>query len=414
MKKLLASINKEARLVTRDWSGLALLFIMPVALVIVMTLIQDVTFRKLDETSLRVLVINNDHGEFGTALTSGLAETGFFIIDTIASDGDGEKKLVNSVSDGVYQVGIIIESGSTEFLKERSRMILQENFSATMPMKIYFDPVIRDGTRQLIRQTLENYMTRVEARFLFESLSDQWGDMFPLEADDMLERLPGIEMEESYAMTEDNPVIPNSVQHNVPGWTVFAMFFIVIPLTGNLIKERSSGASIRLRMMPVPAWILIGGKVIVYFMVCFLQFIILMLVGMLLMPVFGLPALDPGNNIASMIVIAGSIALAAIGFGLIISSVAETHDQAASFGTVAVIILAALGGAWVPTFVMPEAMQKISILSPMNWGLEGFYSIFLRGGGFTDILPYSLLLLVFFFVTATAGWYWDKKKRSSL
>jgi ABC-2 type transport system permease protein len=106
-----------------------------------------------------------------------------------------------------------------------------------------------------------------------------------------------------------------------------------------------------------------------------------------------------------------SIALAATGYGIMLAHIASTHEQAASFGTVSVIIMAALGGIWVPTFVMPELMRQISRFSPLNWGLEGFYDIILRGGGFLDIIPEISILLLFFLITFMAGLWFAGRNR---
>jgi ABC-2 type transport system permease protein len=38
----------------------------------------------------------------------------------------------------------------------------------------------------------------------------------------------------------------------------------------------------------------------------------------------------------------------------------------------------------VPKFVMPESMQRIAELSPMNWGLEGMLAVLLRGGALAE------------------------------
>lgn len=46
-----------------------------------------------------------------------------------------------------------------------------------------------------------------------------------------------------------------------------------------------------------------------------------------------------------------------IGFGIAIGTVAKTQEQSAPFGATAVVILAAIGGVWVPVFMMPRVMQ---------------------------------------------------------
>ena len=45
MTKLLATVKKEILLLIRDKVGLSILFLMPVALIFVMTLIQDSAFK---------------------------------------------------------------------------------------------------------------------------------------------------------------------------------------------------------------------------------------------------------------------------------------------------------------------------------------------------------------------------------
>jgi ABC-2 type transport system permease protein len=58
--KILATIYKEFLLLIRDPGGMALIFIMPLALVIVMALVQDAPFRDYQEIKLEVLFIDQD------------------------------------------------------------------------------------------------------------------------------------------------------------------------------------------------------------------------------------------------------------------------------------------------------------------------------------------------------------------
>ena len=58
MYKLLMTIRKEVKLLARDLGGLAVLFIMPVFLVIVVTLIQNNTYENITNQRLKLLVID--------------------------------------------------------------------------------------------------------------------------------------------------------------------------------------------------------------------------------------------------------------------------------------------------------------------------------------------------------------------
>jgi ABC-2 type transport system permease protein len=66
--KVIAAIKKEFLLLTRDPGGLALIFLMPLALVIVMALIQENTFRELQETRLDVLFVDEDRDALGASI----------------------------------------------------------------------------------------------------------------------------------------------------------------------------------------------------------------------------------------------------------------------------------------------------------------------------------------------------------
>ncbi len=218
--------------------------------------------------------------------------------------------------------------------------------------------------------------------------------------------------DEKYASGKENSIMPNSVQHNVPAWAVFAMFFILIPLTGNIIKERTSGSMLRIRLMPGSYLVTIMAKIFVYLVISIIQFILMLLVGILILPLFGLPVLNFGDHPLALFIMIIATGLAATGYGMALGAIANTHEQAASFGSVSVIIMAALGGIWVPVFAMPRMMQDISIFSPLNWGLEGFYAIFLRGGGLIEILPWAGLLTGFCLLTMGIAFYFLRLKKN--
>jgi len=95
--------------------------------------------------------------------------------------------------------------------------------------------------------------------------------------------------------------------------------------------------------------------------------------------------------------------MAATGYGILIAVYFKTAQQALSFGSVSVVILSAIGGVWVPIYVMPEILQTISRFSPMSWGLESFNDLFLRQASIQTILPNVLKLAGFALVTVSAS-----------
>jgi ABC-2 type transport system permease protein len=164
--------------------------------------------------------------------------------------------------------------------------------------------------------------------------------------------------------------------------------------------------------MPGSYWVTIIAKIMVYLLISIIQFILMMMVGIFILPLFGLPVLALGNHIIALLVMVIATGLAATAYGLALGAIANTSEQAASFGSVSVIIMAALGGIWVPVFMMPVMMQRISVISPLNWGLEGFYTIFLRDGNLMNILPQASLLLAFCGICMAVAFYFLRLKKN--
>jgi ABC-2 type transport system permease protein len=186
----------------------------------------------------------------------------------------------------------------------------------------------------------------------------------------------------------------------------------VIPLSINIVKEKNQGTFVRLRTNPVSYTIVLVGKTIMYSIICIIQFYMMVAVAVFIFPQIGLPALNIEGNLFLMSLVALFSGFAAIGFGILIGTIAKTQEQSAPFGATATIVLAAIGGVWVPVFAMPKMMQMIAKCSPMNWGLNAFYDVLLRKATLIDIFPEISLLFVFFTLTTTVAIFYDKKKRA--
>ena len=59
------------------------------------------------------------------------------------------------------------------------------------------------------------------------------------------------------------------------------------------------------------------------------------------------------------------------------------------------MILSAIGGIWVPLYIMPDAMRAFGRLSPLNWSMEAYNVVLLRDGRFGELAPFLLPLLIF-------------------
>lgn len=135
------------------------------------------------------------------------------------------------------------------------------------------------------------------------------------------------------------------------------------------------------------------------------------MVGTLLLPLLGTPALEITGNKAAIVALVACAALAATGFGVLLGTFATTYEQVSTVGSVTIVISAALGGIMVPTFMMPVAMQTLSQFSPLAWGLDGFMHLFVRGGSWSDIVLNGILLLTFFVMALGVSWLHSTQRK---
>ena len=407
-------------LLIRDIGGIAILFIMPLLLLIVITLVQDSTFKTISDVKIPVLLVDNDKGEVSKNIIENLTESNSFEI--LLKNSEEEAK--DAVFAGRYQLAIVIPGNlSTSLQKkvdqnvegilakfglEEDSLVSAKEIIPQNEVRLYFDPATQVSFKSSVKNGIDKMISKIETQSIYKTFQKELGE----------EEVPIFDTENFIAFKEILPtknneeIIPNSAQHNVPAWTLFAIFFIIVPLSINLVKEKNQGTFVRLRTSPVNYATVLGGKTIVYLVVCLIQFTLMLLVGIYLFPAIGLPGLDVSGKLPMLYLVALFSGLAAIGLGLLLGTIARTQEQAAPLGSTLVVILAALGGVWVPVFVMPKFMQLISKISPMNWGLEAFYDVFLRNVHFAEILPEILLLLLFFLTTIIIALIYNQRKNA--
>jgi ABC-2 type transport system permease protein len=429
MIKLLATVKKEILLLLRDKVGLSILFLMPMALIFVMTLIQDSAFKTMNEKGIPIVFINNDKDSLGNQIEAGLRNNELCNFNnTIDGKPATAEAAMKAVGEGKFLVGIIIPAGATAAIKKNVTQLVSETLNGedaalqklnqlqdSVEITILIDPVAKKSFLTSVTSNLHEFISEVKTKIMFQTFSDQIAEVIPDKKNtpkNSYKKSQIIKYKELYASGTEDKIVPNAVQHNVPAWTIFAMFFIAIPLSGSILKEKNEGSVFRLNTMPTPYLLLVTGKVMVYVMVCLIQFMLMLSVGQFFLPMLGLPPLVLGNSLLGIFILTLATAFAATGYGVMVGTLATTEHQAAIMGSLSILLLSALGGIWVPSYVMPQVMRNISAWSPLNWSLEGFYKLFLRGGHVADILADALKLLLFFFATMSISYFFNRKKRT--
>ncbi len=427
--KLIATIKKETLLLLRDKVGLSILFLMPMVLIFVMTLIQDAAFKTINEKGIPIIFVNNDNDSLGIMIEQGLRNNDLCSFnDSIDGLPATAEQAHKAVAEGKFLVGIVIPKGATEAIRRNVSQLVEETMntgdslavktvssSDSVEITLMIDPVAKKSFLNSVTSNLHEFISEVKTKIMFQTFSEQMAEVIPGKTEtpkSAYQKSQIIRYKEIYASRSEEKIVPNAVQHNVPAWTIFAMFFIAIPLSSSIMKEKNEGSVFRLHTMPTPYLLLVNGKIVVYVIVCMIQFLLMLSVGLYFLPMLGLPKLVLGSSYMGIFILTMATAFAATGYGVMVGTLAGTEHQAAILGSLSILLLSALGGIWVPSYVMPEVMRNISTWSPLNWSLSGFYKLFLRGGGMADIITDSLKLVAFFIATMAIASITNRIKRS--
>ncbi|HTX89067.1 MAG TPA: ABC transporter permease [Bacteroidales bacterium] len=381
MKKYAWLIRKEFLLLIRDIPGVFILFVLPALLILVISLAQENAIRYSMEARTPVLWVDQSRSGFSGEVERSVAGSGFYdLIKTRNGKPLGEDTARWLIRRGEYQAGLVIRPHDAGII-------------------LLLDPAAVDISHPARIRSLTYLIRATEYRLAAEKMTggagrgkSRWSEL--LESSAIREMAP---VEVRYAEKDQAAIRPTITQNNIPGYILFAMFLIVIPVAGNLVNEKAIGFRTRFMTLPVPVGAQMISKILLYGTVCLGQFLVMFAVGWLVYPDFsGFLAVDPVRQYPLLLLTALSAALGATGFGLLVGSAASSHGQAALFGPLMVVILAALSGAFLPVYLMPEFLRAIARFSPLYWGIENFITVFFRQGTLGMILPRALFLLLFF------------------
>ncbi len=406
MFKLWATLIKDIRILSRDKVGLTLMFVMPIILVIIITSLQESTFELVNENKIQMILCNKDAGDASLQLVKAIANSDMFKIAEVPKELSSE--MVSDLmdeKDGL--VAIIIPSDFTSKMLEKANSISSKaladagaegdksdsKYTIGKSVILFYNPVLQKSYLQSINGALSVALQVVESKIILNTIYFSLNNTKlpePLEQEILTNR---IKINEIPISKNGKINVPNATQHNIPAWTIFAMFFVVTSLGSNVVKEKLSGSFVRLKTLPTNYLLSLLSKQITYLGVCLMQVVVIFSLGVWLFPLLGLPPLHLPSDLISLFLVSLISGWCAVSYAICIGIFAKSQEQANGFGAVSVVILAALGGILVPSFAMPNSFHLLIQLSPLHWCLESYYELFLEGGRFGDVFKNILPII---------------------
>lgn len=362
----LAIARVAVRRLLRDRSNIFFVFVLPLLLILLI----GAQFGGGSD-GLTLAVTATDVGPLGEDLVSAVEDLDAVTVHRYPSGADVTDVVAHGGADG----GLVVPAGYDTAVRTSPRGVVLgfvgRPDSLAPALQSLLVPVIGQQNQ---RVTLADLVTVVSDQYTYgEALA---------QADAAIAVLPdiGVEREELGVdpLAREFATLGRFDLGAVQQLNLF-VFLSSLANAAALLQSRQYGVTRRLLAHPVTAGQLLGGEALGRFGVAMVQGISI-IIGTLL---FGV---DWGDPVSATTILA-VFAAASAGAGMLLGAVAHTQAQAGTIGVGLGLGVAAIGGSMLPVELMPEAMRRISWVTPHAWSYDAFADVVRRGGTVLDILP---------------------------
>jgi len=185
-------------------------------------------------------------------------------------------------------------------------------------------------------------------------------------------------------------VVPRGAAQSVPGILTFTVMMMTLIYGAVFLTiEKREGMLRRQLTLPIGRGSLFAGKVLGRLFLAGLQIAILLLAGRFL---FGLPL---GHSMAGLLGLSASYAFAVAGLATFLGALVRNPEQASAVGWLSSMVMAAMGGCWWPSEVMPDWLRTAAHVFPTAWAMDGFHALISFGRPASAVLAPCAALVLF-------------------
>ena len=363
MRRLLAVVVKEIRQIRRDPFSLIMLIGLPAFMLVLYGFALN-----FDVRHVRLAVQDRDRSAASRDLVASFTHSTYF--DLVATPGPGVRL-----------------EDLTERRVARAILVIPEAYGRTLaaggrsPVQL-----LLDGADSTTATTVLGYARALVA----EQNAELAAEVFTAAG---LRSAPALDLEPRVLY---NPEL-KSTQFLVPGLIGFLLMLTAVLSTAlSVVREKERGTMEQLRVAPLRTWELIVGKTVPYLGISLLATVIILASARVL---FGVVIRGPYLDllVATLLYLFG-----ALGFGLFISTIADTQTFAFQAGLIASMLPSILLSGFIFQIrIMPQWLQVITYLVPARYFLVILRGVILKGEGLLPYWPDVLALVLYGLATVT-------------
>lgn len=340
-------IEKEFKQLFRNAFLPKLIFIFPVFMMILLPWAAN-----MEVKNVYLSIVDNDHSVMSDRLVRKIAASDCFKLNRMSASYD--------------EAMISVEEGTSDIIMEIAPDF-ERNLMRGEAGRILLSANTVNGTKGSLGSS---YLSTIINEYAMELRSEQ-----SLSVEPQLSIV-------NYQLSTVNLFNPNL---NYKLFIVPALMVMLLTLLCgflpalNIVSEKEKGTIEQINVTPVGKFTFILAKLLPYWVI---GFIVLTICFGLAWLFYGIV---PVGHLAVIYTYAAIFILAVSGLGLVISNSSATMQQAMFVMFFCLIILMLMSGLFTPIASMPEWAQAIIIFNPLKYMIQVLRTVYLKGGGFSDL-----------------------------
>ena len=366
MRTILYILQKEFRQIFREKAMLIIIFIIPM---VQLTILSFTATFEIKNTN--IAIIDHDHSHESRNLIRKFEGSSFF---TMSAFYDSYEQGVEALKKGKVHQLLIIQPNFEKDLKRDGKakvMVITDaiNGSAAAIMSAYAHSILMDFNKQLL-----------------------------------VEDFPQLNVNDPIQITVSNWYNPqlNYTTYMVPGILVLLVTIIGMFLSGmNVVKEKELGTIEQINVTPIKKYQFVIGKLLPFWIIAMFEFSFGLVLARF---IFGVPML---GSIALQLGTVSVYLIVVLGFGLFVSTITDTMQQAMFISWFFMVIFILMSGLFTPVESMPDWAQSVNKLNPISYFIQINRMIMLKGSVFSDFAQqfYSLVIYAVLMLTLSVWRY---------
>jgi ABC-2 type transport system permease protein len=356
MRTIRFLLEKEFRQIFRNRILLTIILFVPVVQLLILPLAANYEVRNIN-----IAVVNHDHSTYARNLIDKITASGYFRLTSVGNSfGKALEQIESDDADLVLEIPAHFERN----LVRENKQTLFVAVNAINGMKAglgagYLQAIIRDYNRALVLSWFQ--APRINATPAIEIVPSNWY----------------------------NPYMRYQL-FMVPGILAVLVTMIAGYVSAlNIVKEKETGTIEQINVTPIRKHHFIIGKLIPFWILGLVVFTLGLLIGWL---AYGIV---PVGSLVLLYFFLALYLLAVLGFGLLISTYAETQQQAMFISFFFVMIFILMSGLFTSIDSMPSWAQVISRFNPVTYFIQVMRMVVLKGSGLRDIAPHIAVIALF-------------------